>query len=528
MLCPNCGTELDDSSKECFFCNHRFDIQEDVSDNKKKVCSFCGTELEDKVTVCNICGMSVPVPLEENNETPSDDKVHTNDYEDNYDIQNEQISHNTSPQNKKVIVLSVLLGVFIIFAGVLAFLFFGGNKILGINNSSNDEAVSSENTIITDTTIAETTIKETTSSGITPYSLKINNPKLDIYESPSYFSKKVGEITDKGSYTIVEVYTDKNSQEENSDWGKLESGLGWINLFDATDTFSFNEDEYILPYSDVERVTESDLDILSSKEIMLARNEIYARHGVLFGDNEIQDYFDSKSWYVGTVELKDFSADVFNSIEKYNIDFIVDYESNLTSNDDNPSLYSYDRAQEDKYDEEDDSYQEEETEPPLDIKTKTVDGVDFRYVSSYNRIFEGADTKLDYNISINVKYCKPNDYMSDDDRIIGITNSTGMYDKNDIGSLYKSAGTDDFAVFEVSINGNYSNKDFYANYIDYRKYSNYGVLLRDYKGNTDHEMISFSEQKGKINSKFYLGFYKSEVGSVDFILFGVSPDGLFV
>ena len=44
---------------------------------------------------------------------------------------------------------------------------------------------------------------------------------------------------------------------------------------------------------------------------MIARNEIYARHGRKFNDSELQAYFNSKSWYKGTVNPEDFSTSVF-------------------------------------------------------------------------------------------------------------------------------------------------------------------------------------------------------------------------
>ena len=59
---------------------------------------------------------------------------------------------------------------------------------------------------------------------------------------------------------------------------------------------------------------------------MLARNEIYARHGRKFIDTQIQAYFNSKSWYHGTVEAADFDASVLSSIERTNISFISAHE----------------------------------------------------------------------------------------------------------------------------------------------------------------------------------------------------------
>lgn len=67
-----------------------------------------------------------------------------------------------------------------------------------------------------------------------PYIIQVTNPKLYIYDSPSYSANVVGEITDKSRYTIVEEYIEPGQTSIGYIWGKLKSGLGWINMYDAT------------------------------------------------------------------------------------------------------------------------------------------------------------------------------------------------------------------------------------------------------------------------------------------------------
>lgn len=86
-------------------------------------------------------------------------------------------------------------------------------------------------------------------------------------------------------------------------------------------------DDYILPYSDSTYLTEEDLDGLTKDELRLACNELYARHGRKFKDADYQAYFNSKSWYHGTVDPEDFDdTAVFNQYELVNRDFIIAYE----------------------------------------------------------------------------------------------------------------------------------------------------------------------------------------------------------
>ena len=86
------------------------------------------------------------------------------------------------------------------------------------------------------------------------------------------------------------------------------------------------DDDYILPNSDTKKLTSSDLAGLDADELELARNEIYARAGRRFNTDYIQDYFDDKWWYVGTIEPEDFTEDMLNDVEKYNVNFIRNYE----------------------------------------------------------------------------------------------------------------------------------------------------------------------------------------------------------
>lgn len=58
----------------------------------------------------------------------------------------------------------------------------------------------------------------------------------------------------------------------------------------------------------------------------MARNEIYARHGRIFEDEELNEYFQSKSWYEGYLTADEFDDSVLSDIERKNLDTIVNYE----------------------------------------------------------------------------------------------------------------------------------------------------------------------------------------------------------
>lgn len=86
---------------------------------------------------------------------------------------------------------------------------------------------------------------------------------------------------------------------------------------------------YILPQSNQRLLTYVDIQNFTKQDMMLARNEIFARHGRKFKDEDVRTYFESQSWYKGTIEPEDFSTSVFSDIEQKNVDFLKQYEDGL-------------------------------------------------------------------------------------------------------------------------------------------------------------------------------------------------------
>ena len=84
--------------------------------------------------------------------------------------------------------------------------------------------------------------------------------------------------------------------------------------------------QYLLPDSDTYYITEADISWMDDNELMMARNEFYARRGRKFATKSIQDYFNRQGWYEGTIEPDAFTSEMFNRYEQANVDFIVTYE----------------------------------------------------------------------------------------------------------------------------------------------------------------------------------------------------------
>ena len=101
--------------------------------------------------------------------------------------------------------------------------------------------------------------------------------------------------------TVQAQETQKN-QEQQSDYQKLD-----YKVFE-------DSSERLLEWSDIY--------ILSNEDIRIAKNEIYARHGYIFKDENLKNYFMGQLWYIPSVKAEEFDDSVFSDIEKRNLELL--------------------------------------------------------------------------------------------------------------------------------------------------------------------------------------------------------------
>lgn len=78
-------------------------------------------------------------------------------------------------------------------------------------------------------------------------------------------------------------------------------------------------EDYLISNSASAYISIASLEALNDTELIYARNEIYARHGRRFDTGWIQEYFNGKSWYEGTIAPAQFDPAVFNEYELENL-----------------------------------------------------------------------------------------------------------------------------------------------------------------------------------------------------------------
>lgn len=92
------------------------------------------------------------------------------------------------------------------------------------------------------------------------------------------------------------------------------------------DNNAIDESEYKYEYLREREMTYDDVEGKSAEELRLMRNYIFARRGYIFESEDMKEYFEQFSWYVPlyydvTPRLSD--------IEKYNVNFIKEWETNF-------------------------------------------------------------------------------------------------------------------------------------------------------------------------------------------------------
>lgn len=90
---------------------------------------------------------------------------------------------------------------------------------------------------------------------------------------------------------------------------------------DAPTLPSTTEAGLLFPNSSTERLSRSDLEGLSPKELTIARNEIFARNGRFFRTQSLTDHFEQFDWYRPTTWEPTLTA-----VEQANVDLIRSVE----------------------------------------------------------------------------------------------------------------------------------------------------------------------------------------------------------
>lgn len=134
----------------------------------------------------------------------------------------------------------------------------------------------------------------------------------------------IADYTSEGERDGTGTFVITMTKNPDSVWGgyMLKQIDSW-----ERDMFGYWTETEVLYASASRYLSEEELARWNAYDLYLARNEIYARHGYIFNNQDLQEYFGSKSWYRGeTREVLDSSL---NEYERANVQLILSLEEKL-------------------------------------------------------------------------------------------------------------------------------------------------------------------------------------------------------
>lgn len=173
---------------------------------------------------------------------------------------------------------------------------------------------------IQDTSSGSHKVLDVKSEGnIVTYSVEFNN-----YDEVQYYDinlevldgNSIKYIYDDGESKTYKLISKAEAAVKMKDYEeKVENGL----------TIENKNSEYIIHDSDVRRLTEVELSGYSKAQLAYIRNEIFARYGYVFNNEEYKKYFSKQSWYTPDPSF-DGNIESISQVERDNVNLLKKLE----------------------------------------------------------------------------------------------------------------------------------------------------------------------------------------------------------
>ncbi|MBR1779811.1 MAG: YARHG domain-containing protein [Oscillospiraceae bacterium] len=141
-----------------------------------------------------------------------------------------------------------------------------------------------------------------------------------------------GRSVTAAEYAAVRDSALDSAQFSDADWGGLPGTVTWLSALRA---YLSGSEEFVCPTSGFAYLTERDLAGMDAETLWVARNELYARHGLAFRSEDLQAHFGACSWYtpLDSWEVFELSeGNLFNAYESYNLALIQRMEAQAAQN----------------------------------------------------------------------------------------------------------------------------------------------------------------------------------------------------
>lgn len=393
MFCTNCGNKLDDQQKFCVNCgqpvvdednniidynNSQESINKDQIDYEKLEEDLRNSNLDTEVLKNNSLDTEILENKNFNNEGLKDNKAYLNEENNTY---SHQERNNGAGKNKNIaIIVAIVIAIGILGAGAYVVNNKYGDKIMAMFNKSGEETLEDENSQVDEEdkqdNAEENEKQEDKKEEIVKEETEKEEPKWELDEdrlekSPKLRNDYVMSTSDTelltfaqlNDYTIDELFVARNemlarhgySFNNRENLKKYFQSKSWYNenpSFDGTmptDIEKTNYDmistieflkkayeksgdiqsNYVLEFSNKVVQSEERIRQLTDWELIIARNELFARYGLNFSTIEIKEHFLKKSWFIINDEVGNDLA--LTEIENKNLQLILAEEKKRMS-----------------------------------------------------------------------------------------------------------------------------------------------------------------------------------------------------
>jgi len=280
-------------------------------------CSNCGKELLDDAKFCPACGTKQEV-TEGVTKKPEEDKLPDNTASQSVTKENtvaqsvaKDNTANVKPTKDKsgkgtVAIILLAIAAVALVVGIVAV----SIKLVKLEVS----AVGDKAGIFSEAFDNDYTDDETDSDDVESENADSEDADSEDADSDDDEYEYVYDSGDDYEDTDDYLYSDEQSVTEESD--ELQPS--------AEDTIYF---QCVFPYSSEMYLERTDIEGLSKDECLIARNEIYARHGRKFKNVNLVEHFSKMSWYIP--EKDEIQQSELNDYEIKNVDLISEYEKEM-------------------------------------------------------------------------------------------------------------------------------------------------------------------------------------------------------
>lgn len=258
-------------------------------------CIECGHELKDGAIFCIRCGaMQVSMdgkPIERNQEWPDVDAANGSNWRSStdgalYSAQSRTPrSFQAAPKRNGGRIAAIVVGaVAVIAIGTFAAVSFFTPATSGDGSSASQAAVTTDSSSSASASSSSASSSSASSSAssasASASSASASSSAVDVARGTTNGSTSGSTSQDSTAQAQTQTQAQSQPQQEAA----------------PAQSTAYN-DYYVLPSSSSYYYSEGELTGMSTYDLYIARNEIFARHGRMFNRSDLQDYFNSQAWY---------------------------------------------------------------------------------------------------------------------------------------------------------------------------------------------------------------------------------------